>query len=397
MPASSRQLYIMHQILEYFKPYFEQILHRYLIVTSNIKTMKFKISFSLLLSLYCFAAHAQTDSEAQMLDTAIAKKITISGFCLCQTTLPDLQKLSNDFRQIDVEEMELGKKCFSQDSRFENGKGYVSAKFPGMIFQKVQSTDQISKIRLTKEFKGNLPDGTPIDMHKLKLKDVFNLYPKLKDTWGSRDCSDYWHFSNDTLFFFVKIDESKKPQFPIDEAYYYDKPIEAIDLTVSCYRIFEKKERYQQLSNDPVFFIDSVNVTRLELQGYEPTDIAVLTVVKDSNAIKLIGPQGKYGIVYIETKKFARNKYWNYFKSKSADYLKIVPAPASDSTVVYILNDKVLTTNFEGDLSLIDDSNFIELKVIDKQKLNKDYNISDKSFGVLVHTKPKEKKEKPTK
>ena len=100
-----------------------------------------------------------------------------------------------------------------------------------------------------------------------------------------------WSFSNDTLFFYVKIDTTKKPPFPIDEAYYYDKPVEAVDLLISCYRIFEKKERYKQLFNDPVFFIDSVNVTRIEMQEYQPTDIAIVTVYKDTNAIKLVAGQ----------------------------------------------------------------------------------------------------------
>jgi hypothetical protein len=40
--------------------------------------------------------------------------------------------------------------CYGQDSRFENGKGYYSVKFPGIIFQKDQQTDFISKITLTK-------------------------------------------------------------------------------------------------------------------------------------------------------------------------------------------------------------------------------------------------------
>ncbi|MBN8789655.1 MAG: hypothetical protein J0I84_21445, partial [Terrimonas sp.] len=192
---------------------------------------------------------------------------------------------------------------------------------------------------------------------------------------------------------YVRVDTTTKPQFPIDEAYYYDKPLEAIDLMVSCYRIFEKNERYKQLLNDPIFFIDSVNVTRIEMQEYQPNDIAAVTVYKDANAIKLVGEQGKFGVVYIETKRFARNKYWNYFKSKSADYLKNVPTPQSDSSVIYILNGKVLKTNFEGDLSGIDDKNFIKLTVIDKQKLSKDYNISDKSFGVIIKTKPKDDKD----
>lgn len=137
--------------------------------------MKFKIAFSFLLSLYCLTGHSQMNNQTTLLDTSLAKKITISGFCLCQTTLPDLQKLSNDFKPIEVEEMDLGKKCISQDSRFENGKGYYSKMFPGMIFQKTQTSDEISKIRLTKDFKGNLPDGTPIDLSNLKLE-TFSIF-----------------------------------------------------------------------------------------------------------------------------------------------------------------------------------------------------------------------------
>jgi len=87
------------------------------------------------------------------------------------------------------------------------------------------------------------------------------------------------------------------------------------------------------------------------------------------------------------------DSHWNYFISKSADYLKIVPTPQSESSVVYILNDKVLKTNFEGDLSGINEQSFIDLIIIDKQKLKKDYNIADKAFGVVIRTKPKDKKD----
>ena len=74
---------------------------------------------------------------------------------------------------------------------------------------------EISKIRLTKEFKGKLPDGTLVDLKNLKLKDVFDIYPKLKDTWGSRSCSDYWSFANDTLFFYVKLTPARNLNFQL--------------------------------------------------------------------------------------------------------------------------------------------------------------------------------------
>ncbi|MEX6691050.1 hypothetical protein QTN47_26310 [Danxiaibacter flavus] len=349
--------------------------------------MKFLITYIFLTLYLLTTGHTQTISTKSLIDSTLAKKITVSGFCLCQTTLTELKNLDSELQEVDVEEMDLCKEGFVQDARFVNRKGFSSKKYPGLIFQKNNNNDFIGKIRLTKDFVGLLPDGTPIDMKTLTAKGVLKIYPKF-DTWKSRGCSDYWNLSNDTLSFFVKIDKSKKPQYPVDEAYYSEKPIEGIDLVVSCYSIIEKvNNKYKQLFDDPVFYVDSINVTRVELQQYQPTEIAVVTVYKDTNAIKLIGEQGKYGAVYVETKKFARSKYWNYFKSKSPDYLKNVPTAESDSSVVYILNGNVKAENFEGELSKINDTNFIELSVIDKQTLSKQYGVKDKDLGIIIKVK----------
>lgn len=357
--------------------------------------MKFITAF-LFSAIFCLTGQTQTSSQVALIDTSLAKKITVSGFCLCQTSLADLRMLAGDLKAVDVEEMDLPKNCFGEDARFENGKGYFSEKYPGIIFQKDQNTDYISKIRLTKNFKGQLPDGTPINLQNLILKEVFKAYPELSEKWGSRGCSTFWNIGNDTISFFVKIDPNRKPQYPVDEAYYAEKPVEAIDIKISCYSIFNQaNNKYKKLFNDPVFFIDSVNVTRVELQNYQPTDIAVVTVYKDTNAIKLVGPQGRDGAVYIETKKFVGNKYWSFFKGKSTEYLKVVPSPGSDSSVVYILNGKVLTANFEGDLAGIDDKSFIDLQVIDKAKLLTDYGIKDKSIGIVIKANIKTENKKP--
>lgn len=83
-----------------------------------------------------------------------------------------------------------------------------------MIFQKDQGADYISKIRLTGGFRGKLPNGSIVDLGNLRLKDVFTMYPSLKDKWGSRDCSGFWSFSNDTIAFYVRVDTAKKPKYP---------------------------------------------------------------------------------------------------------------------------------------------------------------------------------------
>jgi hypothetical protein len=324
--------------------------------------------------------------NAQISDSALVKKLSIEGVCLCNTTLSSLTKKNNNFKEIEVEEMDLSKSCIGQDSRFIAGKGYFSEAYPGMIFQKDQNTDQISKIRLTKSFRGKLPDGKSINMQNFLLKDLLKMYPKLKDTWGSRGCSDYWNFSNDTLSFYVKIDKNKQPQFPVDEAYYFDKPVEAADLVISCYS-FENKTTSPVVlfdPNEPVFFLDSIRVNKAVLANYVPSEISSVTVYKGDNAIKRIGAEGKNGLIYIQTKVFAKQLYWNYFKLKSKEYARIVPDAQNDRLIQYVLNSKLLKDNYESDLAAINDSTFKEITIIDKDQLVKQYGVNDKNYGVII-------------
>jgi len=342
--------------------------------------MKYKL-FTIFFLTLSFSSFAQVDSS-------LAKKITISGFCLCKTTLADLKSMDSELKKIDVEEMDVCNDGFVQDGRFENRKGYSSNKYPGIIFQK-DDNDFISKIRLTKDFVGILPDGTSINMKTMLAKDVIKLYPQFKK-WSSRGCSDYWNISNDTLSFFVKIDRKKQPQYPIDEAYYLEKPIEGADIVISCYSISHKNDTFTLFpADEPMYFIDSIRANKAFItEAYQPSEIAVVTVYKDSNAIKIAGQDGRNGVIYITTKSFARQHYWSYFKSKSSDYLKMVPDLKTESKVIYILNGKPLLENYEGDLFNINDSNFIELIVIDMKQLKNDYNISGKKLGVVIKRKP---------
>ncbi|HEY4325443.1 MAG TPA: hypothetical protein VGN20_15715 [Mucilaginibacter sp.] len=239
-----------------------------------------KYSFLIIIVFLFF----QTTSNAQLHDSTLIKKLTVNGFCLCQTTLSSLKQSDADIKEIDVEEMDLAKGCFGEDSRFIEGKGYYSDRQKGVIFQRDRDSDLISKIRLTKQFKGNLPDGSFIDLNNFMLRDLFKLYPQFKDKWQSRGCSDYWRFSNDTISFYVKIDKTQLPQFPINESFYLDKPIAAIDLIVSCRAVHYYDEGYQnaQLYTNPVFFVDSVKVTRSELSDMDTKDIAIVSVIKDT-------------------------------------------------------------------------------------------------------------------
>ncbi|MFT4015410.1 MAG: hypothetical protein QM668_00490 [Agriterribacter sp.] len=144
------------------------------------------------------------------------------------------------------------------------------------------------------------------------------------------------------------------------------------------------KKVLKKLGNNPVFFIDSINVDNTDLQKYDPREIAQVTVYKGKEAEALLGEDGKDGVVYIFTVKYCRNKYWNFFKSKSEEYSRIVKTPESDSAVQYILNKRVLTDDFEGDLFLIDDTTFNGIKFLDGETLEKEFKITGKKYGFHI-------------
>jgi len=70
-----------------------------------------------------------------------------------------------------------------------------------------------------------------------------------------------------------------------------------------------------------------------------------------------------------------------------------VPDLKTESKVVYILNNKVLQTNYEADLFQINDANLLTLQVINGKQLQKDYHVAGKLIGVVITTKMKDEKQ----
>lgn len=189
-----------------------------------------------------FSCSAQTkkDKEYQFeqktfkVDTSFVAKATVDSICPCQTTLADIMK-SSTLQTVDVENMEQGKNCIGSDARFENDKGYSLTQKKGLIVQKDDGTEYVAKVHLTKDFEGRLPNGQFVSVKNLKLKDVVKMYPNLD--YGTRDCSEYWNYNNDTINFYFKVDKTIK-RYPLDENFYADKPIEGIDIVLWCYKMY---------------------------------------------------------------------------------------------------------------------------------------------------------------
>ncbi len=319
-----------------------------------------------------------------------AKGICISELCLCQTSLSSLKGAFGEFSRVDVEEMDLPKNCYQHDGRFTNGEGWTTSKLPGLIFQVGNERDFIGKIRLTSDFNGALPDGKTIDLRTLKLIDLFRLYPEFKDKWNSRGCSEYWRFSNDTIAFYVRIDKSIQPQFPINESYYGDKSVVAADIVISCRSVLGKsKPLLLSDGNEPLMFLDSIQVNKGVMQTLDPSDIAFVTVLKDQNAIQIAGKEARNGVIYFTTKDFARKKYWTYFKSKSGAYKRLVTDMDKEKSVTYVLNGTQLEGgDYKQELFEIDDESFKGIDV-DELKSGKGDKNESKPIVVKIRTHKK--------
>lgn len=140
----------------------------------------------------------------------------------------------------------------------------------------------------------------------------------------------------------------------------------------------------QQLGPNPVYFIDSVEVAQAALQQYAPESIAALTIYKDAEATRLVGARGKDGVVYVETKPFDTRHYRRYFARKSPAFAQLVASGAEEANIQYVLNGRLLTTNYEGDLASIDDQLFQGLEVLDQAALRKRYPGSSAKYGVAL-------------
>lgn len=233
--------------------------------------------------------------DAQKNDT-----IKLSDFKLCEFTFTELKKNAPDLKQVNVEEMNLCSDGFVQDSRFENRIGYETKIYPGVIFQKYQpDIDVIAKIHLTKDFKGFLPDGNYVDLSILKANDILKKYDNL-DAWTSRGCSDYWGINKkESLFFYVKINKEKLPQYPIDEDYYSAQKVEGIDILADCYNVFEKNKENKK----PLVILEGKEVTEEYLYNIKPEDVESINVLKDKSATEKYGDKGKNGVIEIFLKK----------------------------------------------------------------------------------------------
>lgn len=147
------------------------------------------------------------------------------------------------------------------------------------------------------------------------------------------------------------------------------------------------KKAEAQLNANSVYFVDSVRLeNQAALMQYDAKTIAAVTIYTSPEAVALLGEAGRNGAAYAETIPFARRRYWRYFCRKSAGYAALVPTPAADSAVQYVLNGKPIVEEAAGNLSSIDDATFKGLRVVDAKTLALKYGINTSKPGVILES-----------
>ena len=93
---------------------------------------------------------------------------------------------------------------------------------------------------------------------------------------------------------------------------------------------------------------------------------------------------GDDGVVYVEKKVFDTRHYYRYFARTSTAYAQLVAAGVAETNIQYVLNGRLLTTNYEGDLASIDDQLFQGLAVLDQAALQQRYPGNSATYGVVL-------------
>ncbi len=139
----------------------------------------------------------------------------------------------------------------------------------------------------------------------------------------------------------------------------------------------------------PVVFIDNVKSDVKEMHKLNPSDIIIVTTLNGPEAIKKIGPEGKDGVMYVQTKSFVRNNNWKFLSSKSPEFAAAVTSAANSGDVQYIVNGRMVTKNIEKTISGINDKNFRSLLVMSHDELYKEYKVKDKKYGIVILADPR--------
>ncbi|NIG54304.1 hypothetical protein [Chitinophaga sp. Cy-1792] len=140
----------------------------------------------------------------------------------------------------------------------------------------------------------------------------------------------------------------------------------------------------QEADDDPVYVVDSVRVSSSAANNFTPDQIGLITIAKGRKAVLLYGNQAENGVVYIETKPFARKRVDQLLRTSSPSYDSLRRVQPLDSNLVYIVNDKIVTPTDEARLFTVDRRTFQSLQILSSKELEDKYHLTGKKAGVAI-------------
>ncbi|WP_343674329.1 hypothetical protein [Chitinophaga sp.] len=131
-----------------------------------------------------------------------------------------------------------------------------------------------------------------------------------------------------------------------------------------------------------LFIVDSVEATNgLQLS---PDQIAFINVVKSPTLQAKYGAKAANGIIYIESKPFARKRYNRLFASVSPAFEAAIKKYGDDSKFQYVLNSLKIDSSSVNLLAALDSGTIANIEVINAAALKKRYEVRDKKVGIII-------------
>ncbi|SHM71044.1 hypothetical protein SAMN05444266_11073 [Chitinophaga jiangningensis] len=135
---------------------------------------------------------------------------------------------------------------------------------------------------------------------------------------------------------------------------------------------------------DPVYVVDSVLVTPGAANQITPDQIGLITIAKGRKAVLLYGAQAENGVIYMETKAFARKRVNNFLKSVAPAYDSLRKTGIADSTIAFVVNDQLVGEKNEALLFTVDEKTFRTLELVPAKELEQKYQLTGKKAGVRI-------------
>lgn len=135
-----------------------------------------------------------------------------------------------------------------------------------------------------------------------------------------------------------------------------------------------------------LFIVDSVESVN-GLGNLTPDKIAFINIVKSPTLQEKYGAKAANGIMYIETKPFARKRFTRLFSSISPDFEAAIKKAGGDSTFQYVLDGQKIDDTTMNMLAALEKNTIANIAVIDAKALKGQYQVKDKKVGVVITSK----------